>query len=370
MDTNRLKILQSLLHDNHLDAYSINPGPSFRYMTGLDFHLMERPIVLFVPSRGKPIFILPVFEVNRLSQASSLVEIFGYSDNPAEWQNTFSNALHKYIPVSGKIGVEPLHLRLLEYHFLQSALPNSQFNPSANVIESMREIKSGSEVGRMRKAVEIAQAAFLAFLPYIRIGKTEKELAAELTIQLLKAGSDPTLPFNPIIASGPNSANPHAEPSDRRIQKSDLIVVDWGAGFEGYFSDLTRTLSIGTPSSEHNQIAGIVAAANRAAFNAAKPGIPAGHIDQAARQVIKNAGFDEFFIHRTGHGLGLEAHETPYIFAENMTCLKGGNVHTIEPGIYLPGKFGVRIEDNVVITDQGAECLSDLPRDLWIINTD
>jgi Xaa-Pro dipeptidase len=192
-------------------------------------------------------------------------------------------------------------------------------------------------------------------------------VAAELVLQLLRAGSDPLLPFQPIVSGGPNSANPHALPGERILQNGDLLVIDWGAAHAGYFSDLTRTYVLGKPSEEQLRIAGLVEKANAAGRAAARPGARAGEIDAAARKVITDGGFGEYFTHRTGHGLGLETHEHPYMFNANPLILTEGMTFTIEPGIYLPGKGGVRIEDNMVITSEGADSLSDLPRPLSIL---
>ena len=219
----------------------------------------------------------------------------------------------------------------------------------------------------MQKAVEIAQNSFLKLLPLIRVGVQEKFLANELTMQLLKFGSDPELPFQVIFSSGPNSANPHAVPGERVLQAGDLVVVDWGASYQGYASDLTRTLVLGKPSDQQQAIATAVLQANSAGRAAGKPGIPAGDVDRAARKEIVTAGYGEFFTHRTGHGLGMEAHEAPYMFAENTQILEPGMVYTVEPGVYLPGQGGVRIEDDVVVTTDGSRSLSDLPRELFVI---
>ncbi len=216
----------------------------------------------------------------------------------------------------------------------------------------------------MRQAVHIAQQALQATLPVIRPGVTEREIASELFIQLLRAGSDPELPFQPIVSGGPHSADPHATPSDRPLQKGDLLVIDWGAASQGYISDLTRTFAIGEIEPEYQRIYELVRLANQAGRAAGRPGIPAGQVDQAARDVIEDSGYGKYFFHRVGHGIGMEAHEPPYMFGENTLILEPGMAYTVEPGIYLPGRGGVRIEDNVVISADGAETLSDLPREL------
>jgi Xaa-Pro dipeptidase len=196
---------------------------------------------------------------------------------------------------------------------------------------------------------------------------SERQLASELTLQLLRHGSEPEIPFSPIVASGPNSANPHVTPGDRPLSPGDLLVIDWGATVNGYVSDLTRTFAIGEPDGELARVAEIVANANAAAREAATPGVPASEVDRAARQLIEQAGYGKFFTHRTGHGLGLEGHEEPYIRADNDQSLEAGMTFTIEPGIYLPDRGGVRVEDDFVITRDGGESLSDLPRQLRVI---
>ena len=196
---------------------------------------------------------------------------------------------------------------------------------------------------------------------------SERELAGELVVQLLRNGSQSELAFSPIVSSGPNGANPHAVPSDRKLQPGDLLVVDWGALYGGYVSDLTRTFAVGQVEPEFEKIHRIVQDANAAGRAAGKPGAPCAAVDIAARTVIEQAGYGAFFTHRTGHGLGMEGHEDPYMRGDNQQLLAPGMAYTVEPGIYLPGRNGVRIEDDVVVTGTGAESLSDMPRGLRVV---
>ncbi len=231
----------------------------------------------------------------------------------------------------------------------------------------MRMCKDVTEIENMQRAVVIAENAFLKTLPAIKTGISERSIASELTIQMLRGGSDTEMPFAPIVASGPNSANPHSVPSDRVIQNGDLIVIDWGAAYKGYYSDLTRTIAVGEIDAELKTIYQYVKRANEAGRETAKPGIITGDVDRAGRGVIEAAGYGRQFNHRIGHGLGLEAHEEPYLFGENQQLLSPGMTFTIEPGIYLTGKGGVRIEDDVVITTYGARSLSTLDREMITI---
>ena len=217
----------------------------------------------------------------------------------------------------------------------------------------------------MRNAVEIAQRAMQNLLDAnaIRIGRTEMEIAAQLRIALMQEGAQGEA-FLPIVAAGPNSAFPHASPSDRPVEEGDLVIVDWGAVYRGYRSDITRTFVLGTPTPEMEQIHAAVLAANEAGRLATRPGLPAQEVDRAARQAIARAGYGEHFSHRTGHGLGLETHEPPYIVEGNLELLSPGMTFTVEPGIYVSELGGVRIEDDVVVTADGVETITTMSREL------
>jgi Xaa-Pro dipeptidase len=350
-----------------LDAMAINPGPSLTYLTGLHFHLMERPVVaLFVPGEP-PRLVLGELETGKTRGLSFPLQAFPYSDNPATWQGAFDQAARAAEIDGLQVGVEPTRLRFLELRLLETAAPHARLTAAEDCLAALRMHKDQQEIGAMKQAVEIAQAALDALLPFIKPGVTEREIAAELTLQLLRGGSESEMPFAPIVASGPNSANPHAVPTGRALARGDLLVLDWGATCDGYISDLTRTLAIGEIEPDLRRIYQAVLEANAAGREAARPGLPAGMVDQATRKVIEAAGYGRYFIHRTGHGIGMEGHEGPYIYAENTLPLAPGMTFTVEPGIYLPGRGGVRIEDNLAITETGAVSLSDWTRDLVVI---
>mgnify|MGYP001092067032 CR=1 FL=1 len=364
MTHTRLDRIYELMTASGVQILALNPGPTLTYLTGLHFHLMERPTILFVEPGQKPVLVLPELEKVKLGSANFDIHAFPYEDDPATWPLIFKQAaLH--LNLDGKqVGVEPIRLRYLELGYLQSAAPGAAFISAAPALEELRVIKDEQEVVEMRRAVQIAQKSLQAVLPSIKAGVTEKEIAAELTIQLLQHGSDPELPFSPIVASGANSANPHAGPTDRRLRAGDLLVIDWGARSNGYCSDLTRTFAVGKVSTELETIHEVVQRANAAGRQAGRPGGSAGEVDRDARRVISDAGYGEYFTHRTGHGLGLEDHETSSIFANNDQVLLPGMTYTVEPGIYLQGVGGVRIEDNILVTAGGTESLSDFPREL------
>jgi Xaa-Pro dipeptidase len=359
--------LAAALGSADLDAVVLNPGPSLYYLSGLHFHLSERPVVLIFSREGSMVIVLPELEAGKVENLPFEVRAFPYGEDHASWREAFRRGAQAASLEGLRVGVEPRRLRVLELRLLEEAAPRAQFTAAEETLASLRMYKDEAEIAAMRQAVDIAQRALQATLPAIQTGMTERQLASELTLQLLRNGSDPDLPFAPIVASGPNSANPHAAPSDRRLVSGDLLVLDWGASMKGYLSDLTRTISLGEPRPEHARIAQVVLEANAAARALAAPGVRAGEVDQAARAVIEEAGYRQYFTHRTGHGLGLEGHEEPYIMASSSLALEAGMTFTIEPGIYLPGQGGVRIEDDFLITSSGGESLSDLPRDLIIL---
>jgi Xaa-Pro dipeptidase len=364
MTTQRMNHLIDLLNQARIDAIALNPSPTLTYLTGLHLHLMERPMVLLIVPGKTPALVLPELEKIKLSMSSIPLQGFMYGDNPDSWANAFSKAIQALNLTNESVGVEPERLRVLELRFLEAAAPKAKFTSGADILSQLRITKDSEELANMRKAVQIAQQALLSTLPMIKTGVSEREIGAELTIQLIRHGSDPDMVFSPIIASGPNSANPHAFLSDRKLAPGDLLVIDWGAAYHGYISDLTRTYAIGSFDPEFDKIARIVAEANSASRSTGRPGIAAGQVDQAARGVIQKAGYGQYFTHRVGHGIGMEGHEPPYMFGENKLPLAKGMTFTIEPGIYLPGRGGVRIEDDVVVTHSGLEYLSDLDRSL------
>lgn len=364
MTASRLEKLQTALAQAGMDAVALNPGPTLTYLTGLRFHLMERPVVLLVGSGAPPVLILPELEMPKVDALPYKVNAFAYGENPADWEGVFRRAVMSLELDGRKIGVELRQMRLLEFRYVHAAAPKAEFPDASDALASLRLRKDDAEVGAIRRAIKVAQAALESTLPKIKIGATEREVAAELTVNLLRHGSDPELPFAPIVSSGPNSANPHASPSGRALQHGDLLVVDWGAASDGYISDLTRTFAVGDVDAELEKIAEIVLAANAAGRAAGRPGVPCSNVDKAARSVIEKAGYGPKFVHRTGHGIGMEGHEEPYMRADNMQMLYPGMTYTVEPGIYLPGRGGVRIEDDMVVTKDGVEVLSDMPREL------
>jgi len=367
MIKDRLKNLTGSLLTSGLDAVILNPGPTLKYLSGVDFHLMERPVVMFIAPDKDPVLVLPELEMLKVDMFPYKIQPIPYGENPSEWDDAFRKAARALGLDGSRIGVEPRQLRLMEFRHVKAGAPEADYPDASDVLTNLRLKKDKVEVDAMRVAVKIAQDALESVIPQIKIGMTEKELASELVVQLLKHGSESEIPFAPIVSSGPNSANPHASPTERKLQSGDMLVVDWGATHNGYISDLTRTFAVGEVDEEFKMIHMIVQESNAAGRAASKPGVPCADVDKAARDVIEKSGYGKYFTHRTGHGIGMEGHEAPYMRGDNMQILEPGMAFTVEPGIYLPNRNGVRIEDNMVITEDGAESLSNMPREIRVV---
>ena len=249
---------------------------------------------------------------------------------------------------------------------IQERIPSVQISRIDEKINELRVIKSEDELVNMRKAAELADYAVEVGCKEIAEGKTELEILNAIELAVKEKGAS-QMAFDTMVLSGPKTASPHGNPGDRKIQKGDLVLFDLGVIYNGYCSDITRTVAFGEPSAEKREVYETVRRAEEAAVNAVKPGITAMELDKIARDVITEAGYGEYFTHRLGHGLGISVHEFPSITGVNDMKLETGMVFTIEPGIYHPNITGVRIEDDVVVTEDGIEVLTKFPKELIIL---
>jgi Xaa-Pro dipeptidase len=348
-----------------LDCVALVPGANLFYLTGLSFHLSERPVVAFFPVDSPPVIVLPALEAPKLEDAACELRGYPYTDEEGP-ALSFHQACAALELAEAHVGVEGLRMRLMEARYLERYAPGCHLVPADQVMEELRVCKDAGELARMERGIAVAEAALGTTLRQLRAGMTEREVAGLLTVEILRAGGE-GLPFQPIVVAGPNAASPHAAPSDRPIRTGETIIIDCGATVEGYVSDITRTVAIGGLPEEMVRVYEVAQEANAAGRDRAAPGVAAEEVDRAARAVIEAAGFGDRFIHRTGHGLGLEPHESPYIVEGNQEPLRPGMTFTVEPGIYLPGRGGVRVEDDVLVTPEGAECLTTFPRELMIL---
>jgi Xaa-Pro aminopeptidase len=344
-----------------LDALVLTPSPDLLYLVGYDAPLLERLTVLIVPAGGSPILIVPELERPRAatSPAGALLEIESWKDG----EDPFA-LVARVLPGAGRLGAAD---RMWAMHLLgfQSALPRPDVVLASIVMDRLRVRKDEGELELLVRASRSADRSFDLIVGEGLGGKSEQDVSRRLSQLLIETGCE-SAAFA-IVGSGPNGASPHHEAGERTIRADDPVVLDFGGRVGGYCSDMTRTVSVGEPSTEAKEVHEIVLRAQEAAFRAVKPGVPAQEVDRAARRVIDEAGYGDRFIHRTGHGIGLEEHEHPYIVEGNADPLEPGMCFSIEPGIYLDGRFGVRIEDIVTVTDDGAARLNHAPRDLTVV---
>jgi Xaa-Pro dipeptidase len=368
MDRSRLAALQRLQAAHGVECVALVPGANLHYFSGLAMHLSERPTVAFVPAQGPIAIVLPVLEAPAARAClPQEARLFTYDDE--EGHEHVFRQIAAELALDGKpIGVEYLAMRLLEMRRIEQAMPSSPLVATEPWLPQLRMSKDANEIACMRRAIEIAEQSIQRLIDEgsIRPGRTERQVAADLQIAMLREGGQGEA-FSPIVVTGPSSAFPHAGPSDRQLAEGDLVIVDWGTVYKGYRSDITRTFVLGAPTPEMVRIHDAVMAANQAGRLAVRPQMPAQEVDRTARRAITLAGYGENDIHRTGHGLGLETHEPPYLVEGNLEMLGPGNTITVEPGIYLPGRGGVRIEDDVLVTADGSETLTTLPRDLLVL---
>ncbi|MFX0200490.1 MAG: M24 family metallopeptidase, partial [Candidatus Hodarchaeota archaeon] len=357
MKNQRKLQLKALLKAKEIDFLVLIVGANLYYLTGLRAKLHERPTMLFISTQSKDMVLLPALDIPNAS--SFLTEeyiYYSYTDNEGP-EKALKTLIEESDLDGKKIGIEFLNMRVMEYELLKKNAPHLSFVNGAPIIMELRMIKDEKELSYLRKAADITEKALEATLKVIHPGITEQEVLRELEIQMLSFGSG-ELWKNQIVVSGPRTAFPHAKASNRVIESGDLLMIDTGATYEGYPCDLTRTFSLNNIDEKFKEVYDIVKQANEAVINLPNKTFTAEELDRVVRNVIKDHGYGEFFIHRTGHGIGLEGTEPPDILEGNRMEMKPGMTFTIEPAIYLPNKGGVRIEDEVVVTDNGLEYLT------------
>ena len=345
-----------------IDALVVAPGPDLVYLSGYDAPPLERLTALVVRPGADPVMVVPKLERPRAedSGAGLVAELVDWPDGDDPYAMVRSVLPDRLAAIGVSDRLWALHLLRL-----QEALPEAAFRSAAPVLAPLRAVKDEHEIELLQFVARAADRAFDRIVTGRFGGRTERDVATDLAALLVEEGHE--VPLFTIVGGGPNGASPHHEPGDRVIERGDAVVLDFGGRRLGYSSDITRTVFVGEPTEEMVRVYDVVRAGQRAAFERAGAGVPAEDVDRAARDVISGAGFGERFIHRTGHGIGLEEHEDPYLVIGNAEPLRPGNAFSIEPGVYLPGRFGVRIEDIVVVSDAGARSLNEATREPIVV---
>ncbi|MYD10539.1 MAG: aminopeptidase P family protein [Chloroflexi bacterium] len=361
----RLEKLYAIMRAAGLDVVALIPGPNHRYLTNSVHYVLERPIVTFYRLDHAPLAVIPELEIPLFQRHAIPAQIVAYTDAEG-YAGAFRQALERIGSRGATIGVEGLHMRFFEGEAIRAAAPGARVLDATEPLAALRLHKDVDEIAALRRAIAISEAALAATFADIKVGMSEIEAAAILEAHIVALGGE-GLSFGTILHAGANTPLPHLGPLDYRIQHGDPLIVDFGATVDGYCADITRTVFVGAVSDEQREFYRLVQAANEAGRAAAAPGVACEAVDIAARQVFIDAGCEHLIRHRTGHGIGLEAHEAPYIVVGNKRLLEPGMVFTVEPGIYRDGEIGVRIEDNILITEDGAESLTTFARDLMVI---
>jgi len=358
----RTRRCQRRLAEAGADAAVLFPSTNLFYASGFREEPGERHLFLFVPQEGDPAFVAPEMYDEQIRAASWVgdVRLWADGEDPTELVAALAAEfdLHR-----GHLLVDDTMWALFTQD-LRETFSEATFGLASEVFEELRMRKDETEIEALRRAGRVADRVSVEIrrLGEEAVGTTETELADEIERRLAAAGGE-EVAFGTIAGSGPNGAKPHHRHDDREIRRGDPVVLDFGAYVDGYPGDQTRTVVFaGDPPERYAAVHETVREAHQAAVEAVEPGVPAEAVDRAAREVIEDAGYGEEFVHRTGHGVGLDVHESPYIVEGNETELEPGMVFSVEPGVYLEGEFGVRIEDLVVVTDDGYERLNDSPR--------
>lgn len=351
----RISKAQSLMVDKGFDLLAVCPSSNMFYLSDFTDEPGERLLMLLVPKVGDAIFLVPKLYADQVRESSSVNDIRAWNDSD-DPRSLLKSTLNELGIEDGRVAIDDTMWASFVL-MLQESTPGSEFHSASKVMVPLRRIKSSEEIRNMEKAGAIADRAFEKVSELSLEGRTELEVARALEEAMIKGGAD-KIGFETLVASGPNAALPHHRASKRKIKNGDTVIFDYGCKVNGYCSDTSRTIICGRPSSKQKEVYKVVKEAQEKAFQAVRPGIEAQKIDRTAREHITQAGYGDLFLHRTGHGIGLDVHEAPYIMEGNSLKLEPGMVFSIEPGIYLQGEFGVRIEDIVVITEDGGKRLN------------
>ncbi|GMQ97734.1 MAG: Xaa-Pro peptidase family protein [Acidimicrobiia bacterium] len=355
----RIARAQTAIRSQGLDALCVSIGSDLPYLTGYRAMPLERITMFVVPADGRATLVVPGLEASRVDVPDNLFDVreWAESDRPIA-------IIDRLLGEAGAvaIGDETWSRFLLQ---LQEADPRRSFVPASDLMATLRIRKSRVEIDALREAAGTVDAVVDEMSSVRFSGRSERDISREIIDRTIAGGHD-SMDFW-IVASGPNGASPHHEPRERIVQHGDAVVVDFGGHQGGYCSDTTRMFVVGEPPHGFDEAFDVLRSAQAAAVDAVQPGVSAGSLDTVAREIIAEAGYGELFIHRLGHGIGMDAHEHPYLIEGNAQIIESGMAFSIEPGIYVQGQWGMRIEDIVTVTDDGVERLNQSDRDYRVV---
>jgi len=364
---NKIKEVQQWLNDQQLDVAFLTDFHTISYLTGFESDPIERILALVIFAQDNPFIFAPALEVEAVKGTGFEFPVYGYQDHENGWQllaehiKTSSHAIKHW-------AIEKNQLTMARAQAIQTALPEIELTADVTEkVQTMRLYKSADEIEKMHGAGRDADRAFEYGFAALENGISELAVAAKLEYETKKRGI-PGMSFETLVQFGAHAAEPHGATGQTTLKRGDMVLFDLGTIYDGYVSDSSRTVAFGAISDHQRKVYQTVLEAQLAAQSIVRPGMTAGELDNIARTIITKAGFGEYFVHRLGHGLGSSVHEYPQIMAGNDLVLEAGMAFSIEPGIYIPGDMGVRIEDSIVLTEHGAESFTHTPKDIQIID--
>ncbi|WP_110927212.1 M24 family metallopeptidase [Bacillus massiliglaciei] len=361
----KINQIQQWLQQQDTDAAVITAPDNVFYCSGFLSDPHERLLLMMIFQDAEPLLVCPQMETSDAKRAGWSGEIIGYTDIENPWGKIKQAVSSRNLTLK-KIAVEKEHMNVERFEQVQAIFSNPLLISAEEKLRELRMIKTESEMTKIREACRLADFAIETGVSEISEGKTEMEILAAIEYEMKKAGVS-QMSFSTMVLTGKNGASPHGNPGQTKVQRGDLVLFDLGVVFEGYCSDITRTVAFGDISDQQAEIYETVRLAQEAALAASIPGALCSEVDLAARSLIRSKGYGDFFPHRLGHGLGISVHEYPSLTETSQLSLKPGMVFTIEPGIYVPDIAGVRIEDDVYVTADGHETLTKYPKSLQII---
>ncbi|SET79767.1 Xaa-Pro dipeptidase [Salinibacillus kushneri] len=362
---NRINHLLNQMKQHQIESALITSKANIYYFSNYLTDPHERLVAIYVDRKGNALLILPKMEEEDAKRAGWSGDLLSYNDDTNPW-TLFKKYVEDTKQVPGQMAVEKGDLSLSRGEIIRQSFPDSEITDVSELLNQLRVIKDQKELNLLKQAAQLADFGVKTGIQAIEEGKTEMEIVADIEYALKREGVR-EMSFSTLVLTGDKTSSPHGNPARNTVQPGDFVLFDLGVVYEGYCSDITRTVAYKHITPKQEEIYNTVLKAEKAAIEACKVGKPVGELDKTARNLIDQAGFGEYFMHRIGHGLGIDVHEYPSMSGNNSLPLEEGMCFTIEPGIYIPEVGGVRIEDDIFMTNKGPEILTSYPKELQII---